>query len=435
MKKCNLGLLVGLAAILSLTSCGGGKKSGPPSGLKERVLASQGVTATLTFGGLVFVNGQNDTLPRVSPLTAGTSPGLMVTSPTRNILAAFDNTGNTVYAIDTVKESGIGSVRIPGTTTSMIIPTANTVGYAAVPTAAISGFPTILGAVEALNFTSGTFTTIAVNNAQTVVSNDAGTKLLVFSADSDSIAVLSPAIAVPPVDTSCYSNAGSGVCTIVAGFDRPVNAVVNGNTAYVLNCGPQCGGVQASVAVFDLGTLAITQTIPVDGATMALLNGTTLYVAGTPTDPTKNACTGETTAAKTCGRLDVVDTGSGTVTARVVITDGYHQRMDLTNNGQLFIGARDCTNVGNANNPGGGEVRGCLSIYKTSDGSVIIPPDNGNVDGFQGFTSRFVEYVAEGGNLRVYDTNKDRLLIDDFLPQGTINVVGYVGDVKAIDFF
>jgi hypothetical protein len=27
------------------------------------------------------------------------------------------------------------------------------------------------------------------------------------------------------------------------------------------------------------------------------------------------------------------------------------------------------------------------------------------------------------------------LLVNNFLPQGTINVVGYVGDVKAIDFF
>ncbi len=43
--------------------------------------------------------------------------------------------------------------------------------------------------------------------------------------------------------------------------------------------------------------------------------------------------------------------------------------------------------------------------------------------------------MAEGGALRVYDTTKDILLINSFVPQGTINIVGYVGDVKAIDFF
>lgn len=395
-------------------------------------MASQGVTAGFAFGGLVMINGLNDTLARVSPLSAGTSPGLMAISPNRNILAAFDANSDTVYAIDTVKETGIGSVRITGSTTSMVVPTANPVGYAAVPSATINGF-TFTGAIEVMNFSSGSFTAIAVNNAETVVSNDAGDQLLVFSGDSDVMTIVSPGIAIPPVDTSCVPpSPGNGVCTIVTGFDRPVNAIVNGSTAYVLNCGPQCGGTQASVMVFDLPTLTITKTIPVDGATMALLNGSTLYVAGTP--PTNNACTGQTTAATKCGRLDVVDTGSGTVVATAVITDGFHQRMDLTTNGQLWIGSRGCTSIGNVNNPSG-EVRGCLSIYKTADGSVLIPADNGDVNGLQGFSTRNIEYVAEGGALRVYDTTKDILLINDFVPEGTINVVGYVGDVKAIDFF
>ena len=431
MKKRILGLVVGVVAILNFSSCGGyNNNSGPPSHLKERVLASQGVTAGFSLGSLVIINGQNDTLPRVSPLSAGSSPGLMALSPTRSIAAAFDSNSNTVFAVNTPKEISIGSVRIPGPTSSMVIPTASPIGYAAVPTATITGFG-FLGAIEVMNFNSGSFTSIAVEKAQTVVSDNTGARLLVFSNDSDKITILSPTVAVPPVDTSC-SSPGNSVCTIVSGFDRPVNAIVNGSTAYVLNCGPECGGIQASVMVFDLSSLTITATIPVDAATMALLSGSTLYVAGT--SPSNNACTGQTTAATTCGRLDVVDLGSGTVTASAVITDGFHDRMDLTANGQVFIGARDCTNIGNVNNPSG-EVRGCLSIYKTADGSVLIPPDNGNVDGLQGLTTRNVEYVAEGGALRVYDITKDVLLINDFLPQGTIDIVGYIGDVKAIDFF
>ena len=133
-----------------------------------------------------------------------------------------------------------------------------------------------------MNFAGGGLTTaIAVTNAQTVVSNSAATQLLVFSNDSNSVTVLSPGAAVPPVDTSCLTNPPNAVCTIVPGFDRPVYAIINGSTAYILNCGPQCGGVQASVMVFDLTNLTITNTIPVDAATWALLNGTTLYVAGT----------------------------------------------------------------------------------------------------------------------------------------------------------
>jgi hypothetical protein len=436
LKRTILALVLGSCASLGLISCGSSKPKNPPSGLLNRVLASQGVSSTSFFGALVIVDGLKDTLPRVSPMGAGSSPGLMALSPSRNIAAAFDSASNTVYAVDTTKEAAIGNVRLAGPTSSLVVPTATPMGYAAVPTATITGF-SFTGAVQVMNFSGGgLITTIAVTNAQTVIANSIGTQLLVFSNDSDSVTVLSPGVAVPPVDTSCIPNSPSNppnaVCTIVPGFDRPVYGIINGNTAYIMNCGPQCGGKAAGVAVFDLSSLSITNTIPVEAATWALLNGSTLYVAGT--SPTSHACTGLTTAATTCGRLDIVDLASGTITRTAVITDGYHDRMDLTNNGQLFIGSRDCTNVGNVNNPSG-EVRGCLSIYHTADESVFFPPDNGDVNGLQGFVSRNVEYVAEGGSLRVYDTTKDILLINDFLPQGNINIVGYVGDVKAIDFF
>lgn len=427
-------LILGLSlwASLNFISCGGGGPKSPPSGLTTRVLASQGVTSVSTFGGLIIIDGYNDTLQRVAPITAGSSPGMMAVSPSRNIAATVDSSSNTVYAVDTTKETDIGNAPLPGRTNSIVVPTATPIGYAAVPTAFINGF-SFLGGVEVMNFSAGGISlTIAVTNAQTVISNATGSQLIVFSNDSDSVAVLAPGNAVPPVDLSCYNNSSSGVCTIVPGFDRPVFGIVNGSTAYILNCGPQCGGTQASVMVFDLGTLTITKKIPVDAATMAFLNGSTLYVAGT--SPTNHACTGQTTAATTCGRLDIVDLNSATVTARIVITDGYHEQMDLSVNSQLFIGSLDCTNIGDVNNPSG-EVRGCLSIFNTTNNSVIVPPDNGDVNGLQSFTSRDVEYVAEGGNLRVYDTTRNILLIDDFLPAGTIDIVGYVGGVKAIDFF
>ena len=430
-KKRILVLVIGLWASLNFLSCSSSKAKGPPSGLPDRVLASQGVTSTNDFGSLTVVDAYNDTIPRNAHIGTGNSPGLMAVSPSLNLAATFDSASTTVYVVNTATESVLASVRLPAPTSSMVFPTANPTGYAAVPGATVTGY-SFIGAVEEMNFTASALTTIAVTNAQTVVSNSGGSQLLVFSNNSDSMIVLSPAAAVPPVDLSCLSGTPNAVCTIVPGFDRPVYAVVNGNTAYILNCGPQCGGVMASVMVFDLPTLTITNTIPVDAATWALLNGPTLYVAGT--SPTNNACTGETTAATTCGRLDIIDTGSGKVTGSAVITDGYHDRMDFNVVGQLFIGSHDCTNIGDVNQPNG-EVRGCLSIFNVANNSVIIPPDNGDVNGLQGFTIRTVEYVAQGGALRVYDTTTDALLITDFIPEGTVEIVGYVGDVKAIDFF
>jgi hypothetical protein len=433
LKRSVLVLMVGLWACLSSISCGssGGKKT-PPSGLPNRVLGSQGVSSTAS-PGLVIIDGHYDVIPSIPRIGAGSSPNLMAISPSRNIVAAFDSSSDNVFAVNTTTEADIGNVHLAGPTSSMVVPTAAAIGYAAVPAATIQGF-SFTGAVQVMNFTGDAVTTsIAVSSAQTVVSNASGTQLLVFSNDSNSVTVLSPGAAVPPVDTSCLSAPPNAVCTIVPGFDRPVYGIINGNTAYILNCGPQCGGVQASVMAFDLPSLTITKTIPVDAATWGLLDGSTLYVAGT--SPTNHACTGETTAATICGRLDIVDLSSGTVNGSAVITDGYHWRMDMTTNGQIFIGSYNCTNIGNGNNPSG-EVRGCLSIYKIAEKSVVIPPENGNVNGLQGFTTRNIEYVAQNGSLFVYDTIKDILYINaDLLPQGTINIVGYVGDVKAIDFF
>jgi hypothetical protein len=202
------------------------------------------------------------------------------------------------------------------------------------------------------------------------------------------------------------------------------------------------------VQVLNLTTTPPTPgaVIPVNGATIGFLSGSTLYVAGTGT-PTGPLCSSIKNAAPTaatyCGTLDIVDLATmqdpyyNNPAREIAITDGYHDRIDMSVNGQLFIGSYTCTNIGNVNSPQG-EVRGCLSIYNTSNGAVVIPPDNGDVTGLQSFSSREVEYVAEGGNLRVYNTLIDGLLVYDYyniIETGTILITGYITDVKAIDFF
>src|SRR5205823_9809782 len=70
--------------------------------------------------------------------------------------------------------------------------------------------------------------------------------------------------------------------------------------------GVQTCALPICVAVFDLGSLTVTQTIPVDAARMAYLSGSTLYVVGTPPTAPANSCANQTTAATICGRLDIV---------------------------------------------------------------------------------------------------------------------------------
>jgi hypothetical protein len=403
----------------------------PPSGLATRVFASQSISSPTSGAGLVIINGANDSLARASGIGAGSSPGLMAISPERSTLLVFDSGTNSVQVVNTKTETLTGAIQLAGPTTSMVAPTSS-FGYVAVPRAVLNGSPP--GAIEVLNLTiGGVASTLSVPNAQTVVASPNGTQLLVFSSDSDSVTIVSP-----------FSlNTGNPVATTVAGFDRPVNAVFGGDgTAYILNCGPECGSASASasVQILNLGTTpSAGASLAVDGATVALIGGSTLYVAGTPTASVSNSspnnlCPPNTTAAPTCGRLDIVDLSSMTVTGSAVITDGYHDRIDMSNNGQLFVGSHACSTVGNVNAPQG-EVRGCLSIFNTVTAAVVIPPDNGDVTGLQSFTGRSVEYVAEGGNLRVYDTTKNILLLNNIISTGTIGVIGQIIDVKAVDFF
>ena len=431
MKKFALSPALFVVASFSFVACGGSRPI-----LTTRVVASQSVSSPTAFPGLVVIDGEIDTLARASEIGAGTSPSLMTLSPDRTTLLVFDAASNNVDVVNTQRAAELGSIQLSGPTTSMVA-LASGSGYAAVPAAPQNtGGPP--GAVVVMNLSANSITaTINIPSAQTVVSSPDGTQILVFSNDSNAVTVIYPLLV----------NSNSPDVVTVSGFDRPVYGVfsADGTTAYVLNCGAECGGTRASVQPLNLGTTPPTvgPVVPVNGATIGFLAGSSLYVAGNGT-PTGPLCSSIKNAAETgatyCGTLDVVDVTAmkdpyyNSPASEIAITDGYHDRIDLSSNGQLFIGSKTCTNIGNVNNPQG-EVRGCLSIFNTSNATVVIPPDNGDVTGLQSFTTRDVEYVAEGGNLRVYDTTIDSLLLNSYIETGTITIRGYVIDVKAIDFF
>jgi len=452
LKNSVLPLILALAAIVALPSCGGSSRTSGTSGLKNRLLVSQSVSAATTFGNLVILNGEYDTLTHIPPISAGRSPTMIAISPDRNIVAAFDSASNSVFVASTTTEKQTAQVQLSAASFSLTVPTSSPVGYAAVPAAVVNGY-NVDGAVVVMNLSApGSVTsTIAVNQARTVIPNTNGTQLLVFSNDSDAITLITPARAIPGTDLSCYDPNNpppNAVCRFVtnSGFSRPVYAIVNGTTAYIFNCGFECGGTQqASIQTLDLNSFAVGAPVPVNGATDGLLSGNKLYVSGNGS-PTGQLCSSLTnsinpkTAATYCGTLDIVDLASMTDSyfnkpaTEIAIPDGYHNHMDMSINGQLFVGSANCQNIGDVNNPNG-EVRGCLAIYNTNNGKLIVAGDNGDVTGLQSLTSRDIEFVAEGGNLRVYTTLTDGLLIDQFTPLGTIDVIGFVYDVKAIDFF
>src|SRR5258708_9586621 len=133
-------LICGLTSI-SFIACGYSSSNyKPPSGINTRVFVSQSISGPTSGAGLIIIDGSNDTLARASGISAGSSPGLMAISPERSTLLVFDSATNNVEVVNSRTETLTGTVQLPGPTMSMVAPTSS-IGYAAVPTAVLTGSP------------------------------------------------------------------------------------------------------------------------------------------------------------------------------------------------------------------------------------------------------------------------------------------------------
>jgi hypothetical protein len=400
---------------LALISCGYSSRNQTRSGLKFRAFISNPLHPSTSGGGfpaLEIVDANKDLLRGFLVSLAGSVPeaGMMVLSPKRDRTLVFSPSNNALAIVDNATESASGSVTLPGSTDSFFISADNVTTFVAVPSAPVPGQPP--GGVGRINLSTPAITaTVPVPGAHFLLPSPSGNQILVLSdtAPLNNVAVLAPSLidsGTPP--------------TTIGTFDHPVGAVFSpdGSTAYVLNCGPECGGTQASVAVLDMtNPSSPPNLIPVPAATAALLQGGTLYVAGTPS---QLSCGASTFSSTTCGALTLIDTASFTASAPIVITNGYHSIMQMGSKGQLFIGARNCTNV-----PGS---TSCLTIVDTTSATAVSPPDTGDVTGIEPIPNRDVVYVCEGGKLRIYDTTTDAQQTTQ------INIVGQAVDVKVVDF-
>jgi len=418
------------------------------SGLKYRAFITNNVSAGTTSAGVYIVNAATDVRPVISPIAAGNTPGMMMLTPNRAETLVFSGNGtqssdNQLSIISNAGENNVAHVTLPGTTESFVVSPDSSSAYAAVPAAPVVGQSP--GIVEVVSLSSGSVTgQVDVPSVQYLAIDNGGNRIFGFSDNSDSVAVITP------------SNIGIGnAVTYIGGFDRPVAAFFSSDdtTAYVLNCGAECGGTQASVQKLEMTPAqcqpdGVCAPVPVPASSVALVNGSTMYLAGTPYSagggPSLFCSTGTTTTQATyCGQLTIFDLSSMSVinTAPIVITDGYHNRIALGANGQLFVGAHTCTEISTT-----AETRGCLSIYNTlpatkvgsvAPGGVLIPQANGDVTGIQPIATRTVVYVVQNYSLSIYDATTDALEYNPNNPNnpGQIaNLIGQFVDVKTVDF-
>lgn len=394
-------LLPALLALLVWSACGNSvPNTNTTSNAKNRAFVSNSYS-----GNLQIVDSQTDAAPLTpqttdaygqlipgQPVTiaVASSVTFQVESPDHTATVAYDPSSFSLYFVNNSTEAATGNAALSSATGMALFSPDSATVYVPEPNLAISGG--LAGGVQVI--ARSTFTVSAnypVPSARYIALSPNGQYLLAFADNSDSVFLINlTATTVTPVE--------------VPGFARPVNAFFSSdsNTAYVLNCGPECGSSNpASVASFDIPSQTITKTVAVGGASVGLMNGTTLYVAGSPVPP------------GTTSTYDAVDVSNMTrLTANsVAIGDGYHTTMALATNNKLYIGANTCNNT----------TTGCLSVVDVGSNSADPPlPPRGAITSLMSVTGRNVMYTVEGGVLHIYDTTNDQLQNTQILFTGAV---------------
>jgi hypothetical protein len=484
---------VALVVAAALAGCGRttyfAGRNLPPSGLTNRVLIAIQTPGGFSQGALQFVDAYYDTRsgytgsPPIFPILgyAGALPITIQNMPEEQLGAVYASGDGTFTLVSYDKETASGFVSgLNGLSSSVFITRNQSYAFAA------SQGSNVLTVVNRL---TGRSLPLSLPGVYRVSVNPGGSLALAFVQNSDyvyyprqltsgqTIAYSGGPATWPKAAVDCEPQNAPQWCLFRAEspdntdatgnyygaplvFNRPVKAVfsADGGTAYVLSCGPECGGSNASVSllpvapmIFPIGQQsgllptnsalsaacaadATACTIPVPGgASNALVDSSTLYVVGQ--QPV--SVMGQTLFG---GNLTVLDLSSNTVVPStsavpnpVSISDGVPggpSRMLLADDKTLWIGMTKCTNGVRANNPGAYPTGdGCLTMVNTANNTVtLLEPYLGDLTGIAAVTGLHKIYVAQGGQVYIFST-LDGSSIDNWY----VTVTGVASDVAYMD--
>ncbi|HEU5234206.1 MAG TPA: hypothetical protein VFU50_15195 [Terriglobales bacterium] len=402
--------------IVSQPGCGGGNSSTTPtSGLEERAFVAVNLTST---GSILIVDASKDQLSASSIPIQGTQllssppPQIMIPGPNSTTIE-YNSGDNNVNMIDNIKETQvtkIGSIdctsgtacqiQFAGPVDSLAASSDGKFIYAALgsnsevsiadltgsTSVAIKNIPDVPGNCQ----TKGN----CLPGAHRIVLSHNNNKLLVFNETLNQFEII---------------NTPDSTVQTVTGLDHPIYGVFSADDskAYILNCGAECGGTQASIVTVDMSSLGLSQPVNVDAATIGTADTNNLYVAGS--NP----------ATPGAGSVTVLPLSSLTGGKQIKIGDGFHQVISSFQ-GKVIVGARTCTT-------------GCLSIVDPNAGTAIIDtpaagqPQKGDVLAIAPVAPRKVFYTAEGGELRIYDATTG---VEELL--NTAPMIDIVGKVTSV---
>ena len=416
MKK--IGILFVLLASASWLSCGGGG-SKTVQRLQTFLPKRAFITNSSTTNGAAVVSIIDAAKDLFGNHAITVAPGTNVIATTipGKVSVASSRTTFQVAVIDNNLEGVKSAISLPAETESMAITPDGGWAFAAVHNT---------NTIEIMDLSHGTLCTnltttcrgpITVNAPTKIVLSGDGKTLLAFSDNSitaDSVAVIDAVAAI--------SSTGITVpITPVSGFHKAVNAVFASDnvTAYVLNCGQECGGAAGTAGVQLLHTTAATNTGTLGSAsatvpaTVAALDNGNLYVAGTaPPTPPGNP------VVLNAGRITKLNATTLAVGTSQIMPPGYHDTIAVQS-GKVFVGSRACTVTAPPN-------QSCLGIFDGTN-TVISSTFEGDVTGMQAISGRSVVYVIMGGELRIYDANTSA-------PQSQqLDIIGHAEQVVQVD--
>lgn len=235
-------------------------------------------------------------------------------------------------------------------------------------------------------------------------------------------------------------------------FDRPVKAVfsADGSTAYVLNCGPECGGTKSSISLLPVAPMIFTlgkasgllpcnaapcsnaQSAPITniaipaGASNALVTTSTMYVVGQRL--MSDGFFGGFLTVLNLTNNTIVPSTSGSPNP-VSISDGYPgatSRMIQADDNTLWIAMTKCNQGERFYN---NQPYGCLTMYNTSTNKVVLlEPYAGDGTGIAACTGLHKVYTAQGGQVYINSTVNGAAIDNQY-----VTVTGTAFDVAYMD--
>ncbi|MGB7549109.1 MAG: hypothetical protein WBM14_15305 [Terracidiphilus sp.] len=428
----------------------------PPSGLTNRVLIAIQNPSSFTKGALVFVDAYYDTryaynnINKTFSITgySGALPSTIQNMPEEQLGMVYGSGDGGLTPISYARESSNpAQTGLNGPSSSVFVTRNQSYIFAASQSAHV---------LTVIDNTAGGDYAFSLPGVYRVSVNPGGSVALAFVQNSNSIYYPRKLTAAQTVTYSggagtwplnavdCEPLNAPAWCLFQAAdangtplqFDRPVKAVFSsdGSTAYVLNCGPECGGTAASVSLLPVAPMIFLlgqqsgnlpssgsmTTIPIPGgASNALVTSSTMYVVGQQLQ----------SDGLFSGKLTEVNLRNNTASGSVPISDGSPgapSRMIQADDSTLWIGMTKCNN---GERYAKGLAYGCLTMYNTASHSVrMLEPYLGDLTGIADIEGLHKVYVAQGGQVYIYSTKDGSSINNQY-----VEVTGTASDVAYMD--